>query len=128
MRLSDVDISECQYPWNYDSLKVYGSDVNFRWTLHHEFVSVVHKLGHNLFHRVMTESIYHINITSMTCLRHQSHQHESHFVVQLSFCVGNVLKLLKSVDFTYKGKHHVFCARDSFIWSFCFSGRHIYAK
>ena len=55
-RLPDVDISECQYPWIYDSLKVDESDVNFRWTLCHEFVSVAHKLGHNLFLEVVTGS------------------------------------------------------------------------
>ena len=56
MRLEYVDISEYQYPWRYDSLKVDGSDVNFRWTLCHEFVSVAHKLGHDLFLEVVTSS------------------------------------------------------------------------
>ena len=56
MRLEYVDISECQYPWRYDSLKVDESDVNFRWTLRHEFVSVAHKLGHDLFLEVVTGS------------------------------------------------------------------------
>ena len=55
-RLADVDISECQYPWRYDSLKADGSDVNFMWTLCHEFVFVAHKLGHDLFLEVVTGS------------------------------------------------------------------------
>ena len=56
-RLADVDISECQYPSRYDSLKADESDVNFRWTLCHEFVSVAHKLGHKPFREVVSGSI-----------------------------------------------------------------------